>query len=56
MITKEQLDAIREFFDDYEIDENWLLRHISMKFDDMSKTVMVTIDNMNEQEYGWLNP
>lgn len=50
-ITKKQLDALREFFDDYEIDEDWLIRHINIIFDNSSFTIILTIDNMNEQEF-----
>ena len=53
-ITEKQLDALYEFFDDSEIDEDWMIRHTDIKFEDISKTVTITIDNMHEQEYGWL--
>lgn len=53
-ITREQLEELREFFNDYEIDEDWLCRHINIKFDNETKTVEITIDDMNEQEYEWL--
>ncbi len=54
-ITEKQLDALRDFFGDYEIDEDWMIRHTDIRFEDISKTVTITIDNMNEQEYGWIN-
>ena len=53
-IKSGMLNQIREFFNDSEIDEDWLISHISVKFDDNSKTVTIMIDNINYQEYQWL--
>lgn len=53
-ITQKQLEAIRDFWEDTEIDEEWLLRHTEMTFNDYMHTIYITVDNMNEQEYEWL--
>jgi len=51
-ITEDQLDNLRDFI--CEIDNDWVLRHMEVIFDDYTKTIQVRIDNINEQEYGWL--
>ena len=56
-ITEEQLDDLIEFFNTIGtgyIDDEWVIRHTDIKFDDTTKSVTITIDNMNEQEYGWV--
>jgi len=54
MISKETLEAIKDFFGDADIDSEWLMRHVSVDLEDSSKTIRVSIDNMNYQEYGWI--
>lgn len=53
-ITKQQLEALRAFFGDLQINNEWLLLHIDIDFDDITKTVTIKIDDMNDQEYDWL--
>lgn len=55
-ITKDQLIQLREFFTDNFIEDDWLLLHADIKFEDVSKSVIITIDNVNEQEYNWFKP
>ena len=58
-ISQIQLTAVREFFgeelqEEYFITDEWFLRHTEIFFDDATHTVTITIDNVNEQEYGWM--
>ena len=55
-INEKQLEAIKEFFGDEEVDADWLKEHIGIKFDDFSKTATIEIHDMNEQEFEWLKP
>lgn len=48
------LQQVRGFFGDDEIDEDWLLRHISVVLDEGTKSVSIQIDNLNDQEFQWL--
>jgi len=48
------LDQIREFFGDPNIDEEWLLDHISVELTDINRDVTITVDRINWQEYQWL--
>lgn len=48
------LEAIRSFLNTDSIDDEWLLRHISVEFYDNNRNVVITIDHMNCQEYQWL--
>lgn len=52
-ITKTQLNQFRDFIADTDYDE-WLIEHADIKFYDQSKTIVIIIDNINEQEYDWL--
>lgn len=54
MINKSTLDAIKEFFGDEEIDQDWFMRHVSIEMDGRCKTIVITVDNINEQEYSWI--
>ena len=53
-IKSETLEAIRLFFCDADIDEDWSLRHISIEVYDNGTTVIITVDNMEDQEYKWI--
>ena len=53
-ISEGMLEAIRQFLGDSEIDSEWLMRHINIELDDHSNTVVITIDNINHQEYQWI--
>lgn len=52
-IKKGMIKQIYDFFGDEEIYEEWMLNHISVSCSDSDKTVQITIDNINEQEYQW---
>ncbi len=54
MIKQGMLRQICEFFADDMISDEWLLDHVSVSFDDRTKTVNISVDNMNDQEYRWL--
>lgn len=45
---------IANFIGEDEIDKDWFLNHMTVTCDDSTKTVTITIDNMNEQEYEWV--
>lgn len=45
---------IANFIGEDEIDIDWFLLHMTVELDDHSKTIKITIDNMNEQEYEWI--
>lgn len=53
-MTKEQLDALRSYLNDEEIDEEITLSHANIELEDWNRTVVITFDNMNWQEYKWL--
>jgi len=50
-ITESQLDSLREFMGDPNISDEWFLRHTDVKFDDRTTSIVIEIDNINEQEY-----
>lgn len=53
-ITQNQLESLRSFMGDPQIDDEWLLMHIDLEFEDQCKTITIKIDNMNDQEYKWM--
>jgi len=53
-ISNRQLQALRDFICDYNLDDEWFLRHTDIEFEEVSHTVTLKIDNINEQEYFWL--
>lgn len=58
MISISELSDIRqaiiEIIRDCEIDNEWFERHMKVKSDDATKTITITIDNMNEQDYNYI--
>jgi hypothetical protein len=54
VLKRGQIEAIRDFFDGEFTTEEWFILHTDIKFDDMTHTMTISIDNINEQEYGWL--
>jgi len=50
--TEMLISHLSDFLSD--VDAEWLGRHTEFRFDDRTRTVYIVIDNMNEQEYGWL--
>ena len=54
-ISQNQLIVLQDFIGDPNIDNEWFLRHTDIKLDATTKTVTITINNINEQEFEWLN-
>ena len=52
-ISEEQLNNISDFIDDWYgfYDMEWLREHITLKFDDITKTVIIEIWDIDEQDY-----
>ena len=55
MISEPNVEIIREFFSSDYIDNEWFARHMKISFEDISHSITVTVDNINEQEYETLN-
>jgi len=53
MVNQNELEILQDFFADNDIDESWLLSHLSIELIS-NRTVVITIDKINCQEYGWL--
>jgi len=47
------ISHLSDFLSESEVDDEWMENHTSFEFDDVSRTVTIVIDNMNEQEYKW---
>jgi hypothetical protein len=54
MANEGVINQIQEFLCEGNIDTGWLIRHTEVEFEDISRTVIITIDNICDQEYGWL--
>lgn len=52
-IKEEALRQIKDFFCDDNIDDEWIMRHVSVDCHEPTRTVTITIDNINEQEIEW---
>ena len=52
-IKEEPLRQLKVFFYGDNIDDEWLMRHVSVDCHDPTRTVTITIDNINEQELEW---
>jgi hypothetical protein len=55
-ITEKQYSDLEDYLHDLftEIDEEWAMAHVSLKFEDVSHSITIEIDNMNDRDYGWL--
>lgn len=47
----EQLEELQEFIGSGEIDDDWFMCHMNLSFDDVTHTIKIEIDNVNEQDY-----
>ena len=57
LAAQQKVNAIRalaEFIGDHNIDDEWLVDHAEIRLDETTKTVQLTIDNCNDQEFGWI--
>jgi len=49
-ITPHQASGLLEFMDE-DVSEEWLCLHTEISFDDRTHTIIIKIDNINEQSY-----
>ena len=55
-ITTKQVEALKDFFQEAldEFEDEWLMSHVSLSFQDEMRVLTITIDKMNCQEFDWL--
>lgn len=52
MIKGKLVTELCELF--YGFSAKWMEEHFSVEFDDSTKSIKLTMDNINEQDYKWI--